>query len=88
MGHRQLPAPSRHLIGVNPGRVAARGLGDFTLPPPMATVKVEAPVTLNMDGQKVADGLLNLIVSGGKGAIGGSPYFDPSTGPVPFDLIH
>jgi hypothetical protein len=80
------PAAPGQRRGTNPGRIAARGLGDFTLPAPTATVKVEAPVVLKLDDQKLGEVMLNFIVNSGKSSIGGSPFFDPSTGAVPFDL--
>jgi hypothetical protein len=73
---------------MNPGRVAAHGLDSFTLPAPVATVKVEAPVVIKLDEQKVGEAVINFVVQGGKGAIGGSPYFDPSSSSIPFDLVH
>jgi hypothetical protein len=87
MGHRRAP-----FSGAGPTPVVWPRAGSThsrCRRPPTQTVEVKpAPVTINLDGQKAGEGLINFIVSGGKGPIGGGPYFDPSTGAVPFDLIH
>jgi hypothetical protein len=63
------------------------GLGNFALPPTQTVKNEPAKVEINIDGRKVGDAMIDYIVNGGKMPIGGSPYFDPSTGAVPFDLV-
>jgi hypothetical protein len=56
--------------------------------PPKDQQPVEIHTTVSLDGSKVGESVLGYIIGSGKLPIGGSPYYDPSSGPVPHDLIH
>jgi hypothetical protein len=77
------PSAGQPSDAATPGKTSFDGSS-----PPRTAQPIQIQITTTLDGQKVGESVINQIVQGGKGAIGGSPYYDPSTGPVPFDLLH